>query len=89
VSIRVEVRELYNGRVIDSARAVIHRPGRRADKVGLKVDLKKIDACSVPLDQMARRSSSGAPSAVFMIRYSRVWSQYSSAVDQALKTANE
>jgi hypothetical protein len=52
------------------------------------VDLKKIDACNVPMNEMAQRSDSGAPSAAFILCYRAVWSQYSKLVDDALSTAN-
>ena len=55
----------------------------------MKIDLKKIDACNGPLDQMAKPSSSGGPSPAFIMCYSGVWAQYHSAIDQALKTANQ
>ena len=52
------------------------------------IDLKKIDACNVPMIQMAQKSDSGAPSAAFMLCYRAVWSQYSKSVEEALTTAS-
>ena len=52
------------------------------------VDLRKIDACNVPVTEMAHRSDNGAPSAAFMLCYRAVWSQYSKSVEDALNTAN-